>query len=66
MLHITDDRTGRGVPLVELQTLNEVFFVTDSAGVAAIDDPTLIGRAVFFRVHSHGDEFSQKFFDESA
>ena len=30
VVHVTDDLTGRGVPLVELRTLNEVLFVTDS------------------------------------
>src|SRR4029077_14177377 len=61
IIHVTDDQTGRGVPLVELRTLNEILFVTDSAGVAAITDPALTGRKVLFRVHAHGYEFPQKF-----
>jgi hypothetical protein len=64
VIRVTDDQTGRGVPLVELRTLNEIAFVTDSAGVAAIDDPLLAGRAVIFHVRSHGYEFRQKVLDE--
>jgi hypothetical protein len=65
IIHVVDDQTGRGVPLVELQTLNEASFFTDSAGIAAIADPVLFGHNVFFRVRSHGYEFLQKFFDET-
>jgi hypothetical protein len=56
---VVDDQTGRGVPLVELKTVNEIRYVTDSAGVAAIDEPGLIGRSVFFHVRSHGYEFAK-------
>ena len=41
VVHVTDDATGRGVPLVELRTTNEVVFVTDSAGIAAIENSEL-------------------------
>ena len=43
--------------------MNEIVFITDSAGVAAIDDAALLGHAVVFQVHSHGYEFRQKFLD---
>jgi len=66
VVHVTDDATGRGVPLVELRTLNEVAFITDSAGIAAIDDAALLGHAVVFKVRSHGYEFRRKFFDQVA
>lgn len=54
---VVDQTTGRGVPLVELSTVNGVRFVTDSAGIAAIDDPELMNDDVFFHVKSHGYEF---------
>jgi hypothetical protein len=54
---VVDDQTGRGVPLVELRTVNNLRFVTDSAGVVALDEPDLMGQTVFFSVHSHGYEF---------
>jgi hypothetical protein len=54
---VVDDQSGRGVPLVELKTVNEVRYVTDSAGVAAVFEPGLMGESVFFHVKSHGYEY---------
>lgn len=56
-IRIVDEATGRGVPLVELETVHHLRFVSDSAGLVAIDEPELIGQAVFFHVRSHGYEF---------
>ena len=56
-IQVVDERTGRGVPLVELTTVSNVRFVTDSAGWVAVTDPALLGRRVFFTVASHGYEF---------
>jgi hypothetical protein len=54
---IVDDQTGRGVPLVELQTTNAVRYVTDSNGIVAFDEPGLMNQSVFFTIRSHGYEF---------
>jgi len=54
---VTDESTGRGVPLVELRTVNETRFYTDSNGIAAISDPDLLGQKVFFKVSSPGYEY---------
>jgi hypothetical protein len=54
---VVDAATGRGVPLVELQTTNSVRYYTDSNGIAAIGDPELMGQKVYFHVRSHGYEF---------
>lgn len=51
---VVDRATGRGVPLVELTTVNGIAHVTDSAGVIAFDEPGLLGTDVFFHVRSHG------------
>ena len=53
---VVDAATGQGVPLVSLQTVNAVSFVTDSAGVIALQEPELMGRRVWFTVSSHGYE----------
>jgi hypothetical protein len=53
-IEVIDEATDRGVPLVELETVHHVRYVTDSAGRIAIDDADLIGRETFFSVHSHG------------
>ena len=55
-IEVVDEQTGRGVPLVELRTVSNVSYYTDSAGLAAVDDPALAGRTVFFHVRSHGYE----------
>ncbi|WP_165065926.1 hypothetical protein [Paludisphaera rhizosphaerae] len=54
---VVDEATGRGVPLVELQTVNQLKFVTDSNGVVAFDEPGLLGDRVFFSIKSHGYEY---------
>lgn len=56
-IQVLDEQTGRGVPLVELKTVSNVCFYTDSAGLAAVSDPTLLDRKVFFTVSSDGYEF---------
>jgi hypothetical protein len=54
---VVDEQTGRGVPLVELKTTNDIRYYTDSNGVVAFYEPGLMGRSVFFHVRSHGYEF---------
>ena len=54
---VVDSQTGRGVPLVELRTVNNIRYYTDSAGVVAFFEPGLMNSNVFFHVASHGYEF---------
>src|SRR5437870_1633686 len=54
---VVDEQTGRGVPLVELRTVNHIRCYTDSNGVVAFHEPGLMGETVFFHVQSHGYEF---------
>lgn len=56
-IQVVDSETGRGVPLVELRTVNDVRFLTDSGGYVAINSPELLNQDVFFHVSSHGYEF---------
>ena len=51
---VVDDSTGRGVPLVELRTTNNVRYYTDSNGIVAVGDPELMGQDVYFKVKSPG------------
>ncbi len=51
---VVDHATQRGIPLVELRLVNDVRFVTDSAGVVAFDEPGLLDQPVFFHVSSPG------------
>src|SRR3954451_11768439 len=58
-IEVVDDETGRGVPLVELKTVNQIRLVTDSNGITAFDEPRTMGRKVFFPEKSHGYEFAR-------
>ncbi|MHB1555926.1 MAG: hypothetical protein ACYC61_00465 [Isosphaeraceae bacterium] len=55
-IQVVDASTGRGVPLVELRTVNQIRYVTDSNGLVAFDEPGLLDTAVFFTITSHGYE----------
>src|SRR5262245_58236821 len=55
-IRVVDSATGRGVPLVELETVNSIRFVTDNAGRVAITEPALFDQELFFYVRSHGYE----------
>nr|WP_201723833.1 hypothetical protein [Rhodopirellula sp. SM50] len=57
VIKVVDQATGRGVPMVELKTVNHVRYYTDSAGLVAFDEPGLMNQSVFFHVWSHGYEF---------
>jgi len=56
-IQVVDRQTGRGVPLVELRTVNNIRYFTDSNGIVAFYEPGLMDRDVFFFVESHGHEF---------
>ena len=56
-IQVVDQQTGRGVPLVELRTTNNIRYFTDSHGIVAFYEPGLMDREVFFFVESHGYEF---------
>ncbi|MDX1931481.1 MAG: hypothetical protein SFU56_02635 [Capsulimonadales bacterium] len=56
-IRAVDAETGRGVPLTELETTDRAVTVTDSNGWAAITDPALMDREVWFSVRSQGYAF---------
>jgi len=56
-IEVVDSQTGRGVPMVELETVNGVRYYTDSNGLVALYEPGLMNQRVFFYVRSHGYEF---------
>lgn len=61
-IRAVDAETGRGVPLVELETVNHLRFYTDSNGTVAFREPGLMGRQIFFHVRSHGYEYPKDSF----
>jgi len=56
-IEVVDEQTGRGVPLVELKTTNNIRYWTDSNGLVAFNEPGLMDQTVFFNVWSPGYEF---------
>ncbi|MBI2824655.1 MAG: hypothetical protein HYX69_08220 [Planctomycetia bacterium] len=56
-IEVVDEQTGRGVPLVELRTVDGARYYTDSAGIVAFREPELMGQKVFFYITSHGYEY---------
>ena len=56
-IQVVDDRTGRGVPLVELRAVDQSTYYTDSAGVVALDEPAFMAVSTYFHVKSHGYEY---------
>src|SRR5829696_6174187 len=55
-IEVVDKQNGWPVPLVQLRTTHSATFVTDNAGVIALDAPELMGREVWFDVIGHGYE----------
>lgn len=55
-IQVIDSVTRRGIPLVELETVNSMILVTDNAGRVAFYEPGLMNREIFFTVRSHGYE----------
>ncbi len=55
-VRVVDEATGRGVPLMVLRATNHLSWVTDSAGLAAVIEPGLMGQQVFFHVSGPGYE----------
>lgn len=58
-IRVTDAATGRGIPLVELESVNSIRYVTDNMGRVAFNEPGLLGRELFFTVRSHGYEMKK-------
>lgn len=56
-IRIVDAESGRGVPLVELRTVSNVRYYSDSAGYVAFLEPGLMNQSVYFHVNSHGYEY---------
>jgi len=58
-IRVVDSATGRGVPLVELRTVNDISFITDSLGWIAFYEPDLMDREVYFAVSGPGYEHAK-------
>ncbi len=55
-IEVVERGSGWPVPLVELRTTHQVRFITDNAGVVALNLPEVMGSETFFHVSSDGYE----------
>lgn len=55
-INVVEQGSGWPVPLVEFRTTHQVRFVSDNAGVIAMDLPELMGERTWFAVKGHGYE----------
>jgi len=53
-IEVVDEATGRGVPAVELETMDGQLYITDSAGRVAFDEAGQMGVPVWFSMRTHG------------
>lgn len=51
---VIDQETGRGIPAVKLRMTNAGQYWTDNNGVAAVSEPDLLNRKVWFTAETHG------------
>jgi hypothetical protein len=56
-IRVVDEASGRGVPLIELRTVDHARYWTDSQGLVAFREAGLMNQKVFFYVRGHGYEF---------
>jgi len=56
-IKVVDKQTGRGVPLVELKSTNDIRYYTDNNGIIAFYEPGLMDQEVFFHIKSHGYDY---------
>lgn len=55
-IQILDADSGRGIPMVELETVHRLRWISDSAGRVAFNEPGLLNQEVFFSIRSPGYE----------
>ena len=53
-IEVVEKDSGWPVPLVELRTTHNLSFITDNAGLIAMDAPELMGRETWFTITGHG------------
>ena len=53
-MEVVEEGSHWPVPLVQFETVNSQRFVTDNAGIIAIDAPDLMGKETWFTIRGHG------------
>ncbi len=55
-IEIVDTDTGRSVPLMRVETVNNIVDYTDNTGIVTFDEPGLMGQDVWFGISGDGYE----------
>lgn len=53
-IKVIDADTGSGIPMVTLSPLTRAKYITDSNGYIAMNEPSLMGKSIYFQVKSDG------------
>ncbi len=53
-IRVVDSESGRGIPLVQVRTDNQISYYTDSGGYVAFFEPGLMNEDLFFYFNSDG------------
>ena len=53
-IEVIDRKTGWPVPMIEIETTNQLKFVSDNSGRIAFDAPELMGTSTWLHVRGHG------------
>jgi len=56
-IKVIDEETGRGIPLVELRTQSWIRYYTDSNGIVAFYEPSLMNQDSYLFIESEGYEY---------
>ena len=56
-IQVLDDTSGQPIPMVTLETVHGLRYVSDSSGLVAFDEPGMLQRRVFFSISSPGYTF---------
>jgi len=56
LIEIVDNDTRRSVPLMRVETVNNIVDYTDNTGIVTFDEPGLMEQEVWFSISGHGYE----------
>jgi hypothetical protein len=66
VVQVVDDRTNRGIPLIQLCTTSNACFISDSQGIIALHEPAFWNHDVYFLVTGDGYLHPPDFFGDPA
>ena len=65
-IKVIDEESGRGVPMVKLETSSHIAYYTDNNGIIAYYEPGMMNEEVYFTISSPGYEYPGTMFGGKA